>query len=282
MLSREQSSQINMRVLAVWVLLAVALTVWQHRAHDTRASSLPERVGRAVMWPVQSVWTAVLAWQHDVAVSLIHSRELVEENRRLKAQIDRLDAEKRALLGNYLENKRLREKLGFALTGEMKGIAARVIGRSTGSSRPRVTIRTVGGRSLEPGNIVRTNAGLLGRVISADGATGNVLLLINSDHAVAGVVRERSRTRGMVYAMTPTRAGQYLLRMEKLQGHADIRVGDVVVTSTISDMYPPGLPIGVVIRVERAPASTRTFRAVIKPFADFNTIDYVLVMRGGQ
>ncbi|MFO7948549.1 MAG: rod shape-determining protein MreC [Armatimonadota bacterium] len=282
MLSREQSSQINIRALAVWVLLAVVLTVWQHRARGAGTTSLPERAGRAVMWPVQSAWTAALTWQHDVAVSLIHSRELVEENRRLKAQVERLDAEKRQLLGSYLENKILREKLGSALIGETKGIAARVIGRSTGSGGSMVTIRTVNGRSLETGNVVRTDAGLLGRVVSADGATGNVLLLTSPEHAVAGVVQERSRNRGMVYAMAPTSTGRYLLRMEKLQGHADIRVGDVVVTSAISDMYPPGIPVGVVIRVERAPASTRTFRAIIKPFADFNTIDYVLVMRGGK
>jgi rod shape-determining protein MreC len=196
--------------------------------------------------------------------------------------VDRLEAEKRALLGNYLENKVIREKLGFALSGEEKGVPAVAIGRSTGPGGPAVTIRSVDGRMLEPGNIVRTEAGLLGRITSAEGDTGEVLLLINTDHAVAGTVQERSRDKGMVYAMPPTASGQHLLRLEKLRGHADIRVGDVVVTSAMSDIYPPGIPIGLVVRVERAPASTRTFRAIIKPFADFNTIDYVLVVRSGQ
>lgn len=279
MLSKDQSSQIDLCAVIVWVVLAIILTVWQHQAPSR---SLPERAGKAVMWPLQSAWNSVLTWQHDAAISLIKARELAQRNRELQARVDRLEAEKRALLGNYLENKVLREKLGFALRAEKKGVAAVVIGRSRGSGGPAVTIRSVDGRTLEAGNVVRTGAGLLGRVTSADGDTGEVLLLTNTNHAVAGMVQERSRAQGMVYAMPPTASGQYLLRLEKLRGHADIRVGDVVVTSQMSNVYPQGIPIGVVVRVERAPASTRTFRAIIKPFADFNTIDYMLVMRSGQ
>lgn len=279
MLSKDQSSQVDRRALIIWVVLAIILTVWQHQAPS---ASLPERAGKAVMWPLQSAWSSILTWQHDVVISLMSARELAQRNRQLQARVDRLEAEKRALVGNYLENKVLREKLGFALRTEKKGVAAVVIGRSAGSGGPAVTVRSVDGRTLEPGNVVRTGAGLLGRVTSADGDTGEVLLLTNINHAVAAMVQERSRAQGMVYAMPPTQSGQYLLRLEKLRGHADIRVGDVVITSQMSNIYPQGIPIGVVVRVERAPASTRTFRAIIKPFADFNTIDYVLVMRSGQ
>jgi len=104
------------------------------------------------------------------------------------------------------------------------------------------------------------------------------MLLINTDHAVAGAV-QRSRVQGMIYAMTPTTWGEYLLKMEKLRGQADVQVGDMVLTSAMGEIYPSGLPIGRVIEVASVPGSCRTFRAIIKPFADFHNINYVLVVR---
>jgi len=113
------------------------------------------------MWPVQSAVATVFSWGHDVSVSLIHARELAEENRKLKAEIDRLTYDKMLLHENYLENKQIKEKLGFVLRGEEKGVTAIVIGRSTGPNGPAITIRSVDGREFDVGNIVREEKCLL-------------------------------------------------------------------------------------------------------------------------
>ena len=85
-----------------------------------------------------------------------------------------------------------------------------------------------------------------------------------------------------MYSLESSDYTEPLLQMEKLRGEADVRVGDIIVTSAISEMYPPNVPIGVVIRLQTAPASSRTLRAVIKPAADLGKIDYVLVVRGAR
>ncbi len=278
MLTKPQSPQLRVKWLAVLCALAIVLTYWQHRAHHSGQQSAPERAAKYVMWPLQSGVTGVLGWGRDVLVSLIRARSLAEENRKLKEQIDRLAAEKLQLHEYFLENKDLREKLGFAIAGEVKGVPARVISRSSTPGGPKVSIESLDGRELEVGNMVMTQKGLVGRVVAAQKAVGEVMLLTHSDHAVAGMA-QRSREQGMIYAARPTDASEPLLQMEKVRGEADLRVGDVILTAGLSGIYPANVRIGTVIRVQTAPASSRALRAIIKPAADLTNITYVLVVR---
>ncbi len=278
MLTKPQSPQLEVKWLAVLCVLAVVLTSWQHRTHHSGQQSAPERAAQRIMWPLEAGVTCVLGCGHDVFVSLIHARSLAEENRKLKEEIDRLEAEKLQLHEYFLQNKDLREKLGFVISGEAKGVPARAISRASTPGGPKVTIKSLDGRELEVGNMVMTQKGLVGRVVSAQKSVGEVMLLTHSDHAVAGMV-QRSRDQGMLYAATPTDAGEPLLQMEKVRGQADLRVGDVILTAGLSEIYPANVRIGTVIRVQTAPASSRTLKAIIKPAANLTNITYVLVVR---
>ncbi len=281
MLTKPQNTELNMRLIVILCVLALVLTIWQHRSNASGQMSMPERVGKYIVWPLQSVATSIFGWEHDVAISLAHSRELVEDNRRLKGEVDRLTHENLTLNEYFLENKQLKEKLGFVLKGEEKGIPARVIGRSGPSSNAIFTIESMNGHSIDSGNIVLTGKGLVGRVISARKTVADVMLLSHRDHAVAALV-QRSRDQGMVYTVPNGGPGGRLLQMERLRGQADVRVGDTILTSHISGIYPANIKIGTVVRIETAPASSQTFRAIIKPAADLDNVDYVLVMRGNK
>ncbi len=281
MLTRTQSPATNTRLMVILCIAAIALTYWQHRAHNAGQQSFPERLAKRIVWPLQAAATSTFAWTHDVCVSLTHARSLVEENRKLKEEISRLEADKVTLNEYFLENKDLKQKLGLVVSGEVKGVAARVISHATSPGGPILTIQSLDGRDLEVGNTVRTQRGLLGRIISAQKSIGEVMLVTHADHAVAGVV-QRSRDQAMVHPISPIRSGQPLLEVARLRGQADIQVGDLILTSSLSDVYPPNIPIGTVIRVQTAPASSRTFRALIKPAADLRNITYVLVLRSAK
>jgi|LSQX01.3.fsa_nt_gb rod shape-determining protein MreC len=270
-----------MRWLISLCLLAVILTSWQHFAHRNGRHSFPELLAQRLVWPLQAAITSASEWSYDVAISLTRSRSIMQENRELKTQIDRLEAEKLQLHAYFLENKELKEALGFVISGDAKGVPARAIGQSSSRGGTMLTVKSLDGRTIEVGNMVRTEKGLLGRIVSAQKTVGEVLLLTHADHAVPAVV-QRSSDQGMVYSLKSSDYTEPLLRMEKLRGEADIRVGDIIVTSSISEMYPPNVPIGTVIRVQSAPASSRTLRAIIKPSAQISNINYVLVVRGAR
>jgi rod shape-determining protein MreC len=97
-----------------------------------------------------------------------------------------------------------------------------------------------------------------------------VQLLIDRN-AAAGAVIERSRAQGVVIG-----TGADRLRMEYVAGTADVKVGDLVVTSGIDGIYPKGFVIGQIESIERGGGS---FSAVIiRPAVDFASIEDVLVV----
>jgi rod shape-determining protein MreC len=102
------------------------------------------------------------------------------------------------------------------------------------------------------------------------GNTSTVQLII--DRSAAAAVRiDRSRTEGIAMGN-----GDGTLRLEYLSATADIQQGDTVVTAGIDGIYPPGLALGLVERVERAGSTYR--QVVIRPFADFSRLETVLVL----
>ncbi len=277
------------RPLAILIALALALTIWQHRARSGQGSgesrrSLPERVAVAVVWPLEKGLAVTGGGLHEITSSLGKSRELAERVTRLQRENEELRSRQLRLIDALIENQRLKKALGFTVEQPPPAMAARVVSVNFSLGRKRLTIAAPPGRVLEVGNIVRTAAGLVGRVatVTAAGRRGEVFLLIDAEHAVAGRVALRSRDQGMVNVAPQPVNKPDLLVMTKVIGRSDVREGDVVLTSGLGEVYPAGIPIGVVTRVERSAAGTVDLRAYIRPAVDFEHLEWVLVERHGR
>jgi len=120
--------------------------------------------------------------------------------------------------------------------------------------------------------------GLVGRVVEAHGDRGEVVLLLDAEHAVACIVQP-SRDEGMVYPAPEAQRGEQMLELSKLSRGSEIRVGQTVLSSGLGEVYPPKIPIGKIERVERSPVGGGAVVAYVRPFVDFNHLDYVIVMR---
>lgn len=268
------------------VVLAVILTVWQHRARATTdearsPKSPPERLATALAWPLQQVFSSLANNIGQTAVSLGQSRRLAAENHKLRADNEELRAQQLKLIDALIENQQLKKILGFRSGASPEPLPARVVAINFGLSRKRLTIAAPPGRELEVGNIVRTPAGLVGRIIEARGNRGEVFPLIDSEHAVSGLVL-RSRDQGIVRVQPRPRNQPDVLVLDKLVGRADIREGDVLLTSGLGEVYPRGIPIGTVMSVRRSVAGTVDLSATIRPFVDFDHLEFVLVERHGR
>ena len=69
--------------------------------------------------------------------------------------------------------------------------------------------------------------------------------------------------------------GEDLLRMEYVSGIADVKPGDTIVTSGIDGIYPKGFVIG---KVESVDKGNGTYKIIVRPSADFNRLEDVLVV----
>ncbi len=270
----------NLKPLLLMAAVALVFTVWQHAAWARDRISLPEYICQMLGGPIMSIATSINEVVRDTGRSVFLGGSLAAENRRLRQERDELLREKILLTEYFRENKAFREKLGFELDQQVKDIPARVVGRTSasGEQRCRIYIRVPPNREIHKGDIVRDAAGLVGRVIEVKGKLATVLLVIDPQHGLGARV-QRSRVEGVIKPAEQWHEGwPDRLSMQYLRHNADIRIGDVIITSGQDGIYPAAIPVGVVEAVDVPPEQTQTVVATIRPFVDFQRLEYVWVI----
>jgi len=287
---RRRSSKLNSEwtLVVAMVIVAIVLTVLHHRAGrpgaggpDASATSLPERAARWVLLPVQQGMTACWGQVSLSTSGLFRGRRLVEENRRLKEQL----AEKEGIIalrqGAYLDWLAMRSK--FPTERVAKEVRAQVVGRSGATvKRQSIDIVAETGGEISEGDVVTTANALIGRVTSTGPRGARVTLLTDQQSGVFAVVPTAQQSTGAVIGPDPAGSDPQLLRLEKLDADAPISVGDKVFTSWLGDTYPKGLFIGEIEEVVGRGGPTGPKTALVRPAANFNNLDYVVVLAWGR
>lgn len=207
--------------------------------------------------------------------------ELIQENKVLKEENSKQRV--RILLYEYYknENNRLRKLLNFKEQIAFESIGAMVIGHSTTHWDNCIIIDRGSKNGIEEGMPVITyNGALVGRIEYVGAFSSQVLLCNDIEFVVGGIVeRPESRAIGLV-------KGQFeqprIDIMENISWNTsseegDIKVGDLIVTSGLSNVYPRGIPIGEVISVEYDNYGLSQ-KAEIELFMNIKTIEEVLVI----
>lgn len=194
------------------------------------------------------------------------NQALSEENERLRAQVARLqesDTELQQL--KQLLNVRTRNPNDTFVDAE-------VFAREPSNLKDMIAINRGQSDGVEKGMVVLTRQGtLLGSVTSVLDDVAWVTLIIDPSSAVSATV-QASRVQGVVAGST-----EGSLTMEFVERTADVKEGDLVITSGVAGNYPPGEVIGAVVNVERQPQEL--FQSVhVEPLADLSRLEGVLVL----
>jgi rod shape-determining protein MreC len=199
----------------------------------------------------------------------------------MRARIEALElenAELRAMLEQtedlIRENEELRAEADLPQRLNLATLAASVIASGPSNFERVIIVNKGSADGLEVDMPVLGNGGLAGRIIRVSPTTADVLLLIDRSSAVAA----RLAANGELGTVSG-RAGS-TMELELLDPRARVAEGDQVVTSGYSGgLFPPGIPIGVVIAAPEAGAEL-TRRAVVRPTVDFSRVSFVRVVTG--
>ena len=208
--------------------------------------------------------------------------DAARERDALRAELDAARASLLELEALRAENRELRTALKIS-SRRPRLVPAEVLSRGGAGGWWR-SIRLSRGRDagIVPGCAVVSADGLVGRVVDATAATADVLLLCDAASQVACVVSNRADgARGILRGggVSPVAGGEGLemlhavepLAADYLGKDLELRPGDSVYTSGLGDVFPAGIPIGVVGEV--SPDSTRLFqRATVAPYVDFASL----------
>ena len=208
---------------------------------------------------------------------LIESREsMTERNADLERRVLELSELAQRFSALEEENARLRELLGSRQRLRVDVRVAELIGVVPAANTFQVIIDKGATSGVEIGQAVIDAEGLFGQVVEVDGLTSRVMLVTDAAHAVP-VQTMRNDFRSIAAG-----TGELgMLELEYVPITADIKEGDVLVSSGIGGRFPRGYPVGEVISVDVDP--TRTYANVrARPLAALDRSRHVLVVFGAD
>lgn len=244
-------------------------------------------VGKAFNIPVLSTGVNYVLYPFEKGIywvtsgtSQIYERfkkveDLLAENKTLHEEVDQLMAKQ--VVADQLsdENQRLRKALDMKERYvEYGGIGANVIGRDYGNWNKVYTIDVGINKNVQNNSVVLADGGLVGHVEEATNVASKVITLIDSRSAV-GV--EVSRTGDVGILKGDIELANDGLCLLEINGESEIVKNDQIITSYLSDVYPPGILVGKVEEVQVNNNDLVTY-AYVRPVVDFEHLKQVLVI----
>lgn len=173
-----------------------------------------------------------------------------------------------------LENARLRQLLDLRARVTTPARAAQVLYDAADPYTRKVIIDRGGLNGVLAGSPVLDESGVLGQVTRVYPLISEVTLIIDRDQAIP-VLNTRTGTRGLAFGDPALRASTLELRF--MAANADVQAGDLLTTSGVDGVYPPGLPVARVEKVERRVDSTFA-RIICVPLAQVSGTGHVMVL----
>jgi rod shape-determining protein MreC len=172
------------------------------------------------------------------------------------------------------QDQQLSSLLQLSGRGGYRIVAATVIAIGQGYGQT-VTLDAGTKDGIKTGDTVLNGQGLVGTVTAVSTQTCSVLLATDAT-SVVGVTLAGNGQLGWVTGPGKTGSGSGLLRLQVLDENAVLSAGEQLVTSaSIHDRpYVPGVPVGVISKVENR-AGSLTALALVQPYVDFTSLGVV-------
>lgn len=262
-----QLSQIRQLIkkFALVILFLIAFILMMVNKTDTLLIDKTSSMATGILGPVVDVLIVparaiahVYDYFKDMSLAYEENKFLKKENRKLRL----IGEQARAL---EIENRLLSQILNFAKPPVDKLTTARIVAEE-GDAFSHALIAYIGdASSVAEGQIVLNEDGVVGRINKIDNSYAKILLLTDINSRIP-VVLEKNRTRAMV-AGDNTRNPKLVF----LPLSSEVNLGDRLVTSGVAGVFPPGLPVGFVSKIDK-----REIR--IQPYADLDSLEYVKIV----
>jgi rod shape-determining protein MreC len=173
-----------------------------------------------------------------------------------------------------LENSRLRKLLSLKDALTTPAQAAEVLYDATDPYSRRVIVNKGSVHAVQLGSPVLDESGVLGQVVRVFPLTSEVAMIIDREQTTP-VLNTRTGVRSVAYG-NPSAHGD-VLELRFISGNADVLAGDVLTTSGVDGVYPAGLQVAKVEKVERR-ADSGFAKIVCTPKANVLGAKHVMIL----
>ena len=248
--------------------LSIGLMVADHRNHYL--TSLRSVLSTSV-YPLYRLVDAPFSFTHWLSDALTDRTELRQENSRLSTQVRDLQVSVQTLAAVTAENQRLRELGNATADITKKRLIATIMNVDLDPLRHRVLLNKGQVDGVFKGQPILDAQGVFGQVTQVGRYTSEAILISDPEHGIPVRVN-----RSGLRTIASGTGNLNKLNLPFLTGAADIKVGDLLISSGLGGIFPAGYPVGIVTKMERNPAET--FATVeAKPLAKLDS-DYEVVL----
>ena len=257
--------------LTVFSALAVFLMVADSRFKMTQ----PVRLSLATaLRPVQWAVMQPIQWAQGGGKYFESLRDAQNDQVRARTELTAQSQRANQVEQLQLENKRLRELLALRERLNVSAQAAQVLYDAADPYSRKVIVDVGLATGITAGSPVIDEAGVLGQVTRVYAGVSEVTLITDREQAIP-VLNTRTGARGIAFGDASLTSGALELRF--MAASADVQAGDLLTTSGVDGVYPPGLPVARVEKVERRSDSAFA-RILCLPVGKVGATSYVMVL----
>jgi rod shape-determining protein MreC len=261
----------NVTFLAAAIFLQIlGLAVQVKSPNENHPARLIRVWAVSTITPFEKGLVRVQSGTSDLWHKYFYLRGVRQENRELRDQIEQLQIEQVRMKQDADQAHRLQSLLGFKEQFIAKTLAAQVIGSSGSEQSRTVTIDRGSRDGIQTDMAVISATGVVGKVISVINKSTSQVLLINDQQSGVGTILEQSRLQGVLKGKS---SGELVI--DKIMVDEEVKPGDRVLTSGGDQIFPKGLIIGNVDRIEKGP---EFLQVTVRPTAALNRLEEVLVI----
>jgi len=262
----------NMVAIIAIVFFFLIIVTWETR---DEVSPVEKSIAYVII-PVQKGVTYFGDWLVERVDFVSNIKELEQLNQELLEQVDELTYENQILDQSKLELQRLRQLYELDdRYADYPKTGARVIAKDPGNWYSVFTIDKGSADGIEVDMVVLAGAGLVGKIIDVGPNYAKVRSIIDDNSSVSGIIVRTNDLCTVKGDLTLFNEGY--LAVDYIADDINLVINDEITTSHLGTVYPPGIMIGKVIRIEDDP-NTLTQIAYINPYADFKNLQEVLVI----
>jgi rod shape-determining protein MreC len=255
-------------------MLCTALSVLLMLGDVRWGITQPIRAALSVLlYPVQALVMAPIELVRQ-GVDYVQSKNTVQRQANMAREKALLQSAKALQVDQLLlENQRLRAMLDMRERRGLDARGAQVVYEAADPYSRKLILDRGTLQGLRAGSAVMDENGIVGQITRAYPAVSELTLITDRDQAMP-VLNARNGLRGVAYGDSE---GSDLIELRYMATNADIQEGDLLTTSGIDGVFPPGLPVAKVVRIERR-SETVFARILCQPIALTQGVRQVMVI----
>ncbi|MCL6591164.1 MAG: rod shape-determining protein MreC [Firmicutes bacterium] len=260
-------------IALIFLLLTWVMFVTRQREQEGKV----EYFLNTAMLPLESILNSIGYMALDSWNTISQLAQLKRENDRLRLEIDELKTRQTGLDYLKAENERLREALQFQSSQVDELISVEVIARNPNNWNSTLVINKGRNFQLTKNMAVIAPGGVVGRIGEVRATTAVVILITDPrpGNIIGGVVK---RTQDMALVTGGGHRGECMIQPAVDIYFSDLRKNDLVITSSTSEVFPRGVPIGRVVGIYKR-QNKMVAKAFLKPAVDLNRLQILYVIK---